>query len=131
MLKTKSILSNIEKSDGFRISVMSRHTLNDGKTPHPDITNEHFDYWYKNLAPPEKLVGDYYKRGIPYSTFAESYVSFLNLPDNKKKVKSLSDISMSNNVTLLCIEDKPENCHRKLLALECLKYNPNLELSIK
>jgi len=33
MLKSKCILAEKNIDDGQRISIMSRHTLNDGKTP--------------------------------------------------------------------------------------------------
>lgn len=65
MLKTKSILAPIEETDGNRISIMSRHTLNDGITPHPRINNSSYQEWNKVLATPEKLIGDHYKRNLP------------------------------------------------------------------
>jgi len=62
MLYTKCILSEREISDGIRISVMSRHTLNDGKTPDTRITKDKYDEWIKFLAPKSKLVRDYHKK---------------------------------------------------------------------
>jgi len=44
-LHTKSIRSARKESDGLRISIMSRHTLKDGKTPDLEITNASFDEW--------------------------------------------------------------------------------------
>lgn len=64
MIYTKSILKPKEESDGIRISVMSRHTLNDGITSHPDINESSYDEWLKILAPSDQLVGDYYKRSL-------------------------------------------------------------------
>ena len=43
MLKSKCILSSKKPEDGTRISIMSRHTLNDGKTPDERITEDSFD----------------------------------------------------------------------------------------
>ncbi len=43
MLYTKSILKEKVPSDGIRISVMSRHTLNDGITQDNRITQDCFN----------------------------------------------------------------------------------------
>ena len=59
-LKTKSILAPIEKDDGYRISVMNRHTLNDGITSDIRITETLYDKHIKLLSPSNRLVGEYY-----------------------------------------------------------------------
>lgn len=43
MLKSKCILSPIDDKDGIRISIMSRHTLQDGKTNDIRIIKQIFD----------------------------------------------------------------------------------------
>ncbi|MEI7719487.1 MAG: DUF488 domain-containing protein [archaeon] len=130
MLRTKSILAPRESFDGVRISVMSRHTLNDGITPHPQITDSNYILWLQILAPPIKLVGDYYKRNLPWEQFAEKYLQYIRQGDAKREVQSLAERSLHHNITFLCIEDSPENCHRRLLAEECKRYEPSLALSI-
>ena len=47
-----------------------------------------------------------------------------------KILKNLSLRALKENVTFLCIEEKPDFCHRRLLAEECKKYQPNLEIII-
>ena len=131
MLKTKSILLPKEGSDGTRISVMSRHTLNDGITPHPQINSSSYDLWLPNLAPPAKLLGDYYKRGLPFEQFKEQYLSYINQHNIQIEVRYIAKKSVDSIITLLCIEESPEHCHRKILAEECKKYRPNLILDIK
>jgi uncharacterized protein YeaO (DUF488 family) len=131
MLKTKSIIAPIEPSDGIRISVMSRHTLNDGITPHPKINAENYGTWDKALAPPETLIGDYYKRKLPWEQFEIKYQEYIRQPNLKTQVQDLAQRSLETNITILCIEDSPEHCHRKLLAKECQKYYPELILEIK
>jgi uncharacterized protein YeaO (DUF488 family) len=54
---------------------MSRHTLQDGVTPDPRIVA--FDAWWQDLAPPPKLVGAYYKRGLPWAEFEAAYKDHL------------------------------------------------------
>lgn len=131
MLKTKSILETKEDTDGLRISVMSRHTLDDGITPHPEITNSSYDQWLPILAPPAKLLGDYYKKGLPWEQFEQKYLSYIRSSNIRTEVVQLAEKSLDSVITLLCIEESPEYCHRKLLAEECKKYQPNLALSIK
>ena len=72
MLKTKCILEPKEISDGLRISVMNRHTLNDGVTPDLRIDSSSYDLWFPWLAPPNLLLGDYYKRGLPWEQYEKN-----------------------------------------------------------
>ena len=131
MLKTKCILLQKEDSDGLRISVMSRHTLNDGITPHPQINSSSYELWLPNLAPPARLLGDYYKRGLPFEQFKEQYLSYINQHEIKIEVQKLAKKSIDSVITLLCIEESPEYCHRKILAEECKKYQLDLILDIR
>jgi uncharacterized protein YeaO (DUF488 family) len=129
-LKTKSIHAPSDKTDGHRISIMSRHTLNDGVTLDPLITEESYDKWLKELAPPDTLIGAYYKRGLPWDKFERQYVEFLRKIETQSAVEQLLDLVKTQNVTLLCVEDTPEYCHRRLLAEECQRLEPNLELTV-
>lgn len=131
MLKTKSILAPKEHSDGIRISVMSRHTLNDGLMPNPEISLENYQVWLKDLAPPEKIVGDYYKRGLSWDKFETKYLEYLRKENIQIRVQKIAKTSLDETITLLCIEDSPEHCHRRLLAEECGRYEPSLILDIK
>jgi uncharacterized protein YeaO (DUF488 family) len=139
MLQTKSILTLKEESDGIRISVMSRHTLNDGKTPHPQINQSSYDVWPSIFAPPTELIKEYYKKlvkepcekKILWINYEKKYLEYIRQPAVSYEVKNLARFSLDKIVTLLCIEDTPEYCHRRLLAEECKKYQPELELNIK
>lgn len=130
MLRTKCITAPIEAGDGLRISVMSRHTLNDGITPHPEISPETYQEHWRLLAPPEVLLGEYYKRGLPWSLFVERYGDFLDEPHTHSAVKSLVGIALTEEVTIMCIEESPEFCHRRLLAQYAQLITPELELHI-
>ncbi|MFC1644453.1 hypothetical protein ACFL08_00325 [Patescibacteria group bacterium] len=90
MLYTKSILLPKEKSDGIRISVMSRHTYDDGKTPHPQITDESYDRWLKKLAPPDTLVGKYLRKEISWGQYRDQYLLFLQGRDQKKLIRYIA-----------------------------------------
>ena len=130
MLKTKCIKKERCLADGLRISVMSRHTLSDGKTPDPDITQESFAEWRKELAPPPKLVGSWYRGEITWNEFENRYREYLADSAVHKVVLQLIASAQKNDVTIMCVEPTPENCHRRLLAEYCQKIEPSLEIEI-
>ena len=125
-LYTKCILHPREDRDGRRISVMSRHTLADGITPDLRITADVFDEWYHILAPQDTLVGAYYKRGLSWEDFALQYLASLRKNRHAEKVKKFAERAFAIDITLLCIEETSEHCHRGLLAEECQLYVPEL-----
>jgi len=127
IIYTRSILKPFDYLDGTRVSVMSRHTLNDGVTRDDRITSDSYDVWMKILSPPDEIVGDYYKRGLPWKDFGDRYVEYLK-GTVSSLVEDLSKFAIEQTVTLLCIEDSAEFCHRRLLAEECKVYEPKLEI---
>jgi len=112
--------------DGRRISVMSRHTLNDGITPDKRIKPGSYHGWEKKLAPPDRLVGSWYKRDLQWEKFEEGYLNHLRTPAISAVVESLARRALEEDVTVLCAETKPERCHRKILAEECKRKEPKL-----
>jgi uncharacterized protein YeaO (DUF488 family) len=132
ILKTKSIQSPREPNDGLRISIMSRHAMDDGVTSDPRITVESYDAWCPQLAPLSKLIGDYRKRGLSSEVFERRFISQIaSSPLAQRWLKILVNYAHTSNVTLLYIEDGPERCHRRLIAEACLKIDPRLEVIIK
>ncbi|MEQ1500319.1 MAG: DUF488 domain-containing protein [Parcubacteria group bacterium] len=128
MLLTKSILSDVSVSDGLRISVMSRHTLNDGVTPDKRIKS--FDLHLPIVGPSPKLIGSYYKKEIDWFVFENKYLDEIRSSNKFFIVQMLAEIALVRDVTLMCVEDTPEFCHRRLLAEECKKINPSLKIII-
>ncbi|MFZ2706804.1 MAG: DUF488 domain-containing protein [Minisyncoccia bacterium] len=120
-----------ERQDGHRISVMSRHTLNDGVTPDTRITNGSFDEHCPELAPTSKLIGDYYKRGLSWSQFELRFREQIKNPSTQEILRAIATKSLSENVTLLCIEAKPHFCHRRLLAEECQTLVPEIIINLR
>lgn len=128
VLYTKCIKAPISPEDGCRISIMNRHTLNDGLTIDTEITPSLYDLHEKAFAPPDKLLGNYYKRGLPWEEFVKKYLA--HIKQVKSKIESLGKMALSQNITLLCIEQTAEKCHRRLLAEECKTLTPELEVII-
>jgi uncharacterized protein YeaO (DUF488 family) len=129
VLYTGCIYSIPKSKDGVRISVMSRHTLNDGVTRDPKITSDLYQEHLDLFAPPLKLIGSYKRKEIIWEKFEQEYRYFLG----KKQVEllRLGVRAQMQDLTLLCVEATPEQCHRRLLAEEMKKLLPSLEVLIR
>jgi len=131
MLFTKCILAPIEPGDGVRISIMSRHTQPDGITPDTRISPNQYDAHWPELAPPPRLIGDYYKRGISWEEFASRYELYLAIQaEARQRTTELIQLAQRQAVTVLCIEELPDRCHRRLLAEMCRKRNQQLTIRV-
>lgn len=130
MLRTKCILAPRAPEDGMRISVMSRHTLSDGVTPDARITSETFAVHWPVLAPPPRLIGDYRKRGLSWDNFSRRFGEHLESLVAQAAVLRLLCLLEETDITLLCIEDSPDCCHRRLLAEKCRQLQPGLQMEI-
>lgn len=133
MLRTKCIKSPKSDEDGLRISIMSRHTLSDGKTPDLEISGDCFDEHWAELAPPLKSVGTWYRSSQTdkdWQLFEEEYRQHLADEFQQIKIRQLADMAMTDNVTVLCVEPTPERCHRRLLAAACQELRPELKIEI-
>jgi uncharacterized protein YeaO (DUF488 family) len=135
MLYTKCILALKSPKDGTRISVMSRHKhqegIEDGIPSDKEITPEFYNEWTTRLAPPEKLVGDYYRRGLEWEMFERRYFHHLRFPEIAPRVRELAVRALREDITLLCVEEGATHCHRRLLAEECQRYEPDLKIEHK
>ena len=108
---------------------MSRHTHNDGVTPDERIVEgESFEEWRREFAPPAKLIGAYYRREISWEDFESRYLAFLRSDEVRPSVEAFAKRCTEETITLMCIEDTPERCHRRLLAEELQTYQPSIEI---
>ncbi len=130
-LKTASIKRPVQEDDGIRISVMSRHTLADGATPDPDITERSFDLWWPELAPPLRLIGSYYRYELSWDDFEKGFLHYLETPEAQQFLRWLVALATRTTVTILCVEAVPERCHRRLIAEACRKMDPSLNVTIE
>lgn len=136
-LRSRCILKPREADDGTRISIMSRHTLSDGTTPHPEISDDLFDEHLVDLAPPAALVGQWYRGELgnqDKNTFAHEfsprYLEHIRSNSIEPIVFALAKSSLEQTVTVLCIEATPEMCHRRLLLEECQVMQSKLQVDI-
>jgi uncharacterized protein YeaO (DUF488 family) len=116
--------------DFRRVSVMSRHTLNDGKTPDQRIVCKNvFDIHLPILAPSLKLVGARKRKEISWKEFEKRYIEELQNDSEKSFfVAFLANLVMEKRVILLCAEKLPIHCHRRILAKEILRIQPSLTI---
>lgn len=64
------------------------------------------------LAPTQEMLDDYKKRGGDWTSYE---VQFLDLMKQRRIEQTLSREAVSDGC-LLCSEDKPHHCHRRLVA---------------
>ena len=118
-LFTKSIQAKSKKSDGIRICIMRRPG---------DFSN--FDIWMPVLAPSHQLLNDSHAKKIEWKEYEKRFVKEV-LRGEKKFVHLLARLALENDITILCWEEKPQKCHRRLIAKECNNINPKLKINIR
>jgi len=71
------------------------------------------DYVYRSeLAPTKKILDDYKDRKIEWEQYAKEYLNLME----QRLISSRLSIDEVHGGCLLCSEDKPHHCHRRLLA---------------
>lgn len=144
MLRGGCIFEPKTNQDGLRISVMSRHTMLDGKTPDPKIIyGISFDEHWNILAPPASLVGSWHRGELgPLDkesfdkNFAPVYLEYLEQAEVKSAVQELGQKGLHRDITVLCYESSPNAtepllCHRALLIAKCADTTVGLEYEIR
>lgn len=115
---------------GVRMSVMSRHTLNDGMTLDGRLHGRWDDH-RPQLGPPLKLIGAYYRDPNPsWEEFAQKYCDHLTGTEQRTALDDILLLLHTVNVTLLCIEETPEKCHRRLLGEMLGSMEEGLQMQI-
>jgi uncharacterized protein (DUF488 family) len=72
----------------------------------------HIDYeQIPELAPTQDILGEYRKRKSTWSLYAEKFLDLMA----RRKIEDI-DRSRLDGGCLLCSEDKPHHCHRRLVA---------------
>ena len=116
-------------NSGLRVCVMSRLTANDGQTPARElILGRKFEYWSKILAPPDKLVGAWYREELNWQEFASVYRAYLSRPAVEQELRFWAHRALDEDVSLLCVEPSSEHCHRRILATQANELVPELEI---
>jgi uncharacterized protein YeaO (DUF488 family) len=118
--------------DGLRICVMRDSTIyNRHLAAFREKSNRPmYDMQLKSLSPPGWLKEYYQQERISWDEYVRVFAREV-LKKQSELIKSISYLAMHSDITLLCSEKTPEQCHRRLLAEECKKYQPKLEVILE
>lgn len=64
------------------------------------------------LAPTQELLDEYKKRGGDWGAYQESFLALMR----DRRIEETIGKELFDSSVLLCSEDKPHNCHRRLVA---------------
>lgn len=79
--------------------------------------------WATQFAPTAALLDDYKKNRINWNEYEKIYHSLLDVQD----LLFFEDYA-NKRICLLCAEDSPARCHRRLLAERVAEIYPNAEV---
>ncbi len=77
------------------------------------------------LAPTKELLNSYKQGEIDWDYYEKSFIDLME----KRSIEKAIDPSLLNQGCLLCSEDKPHFCHRRLV-IEYLNEKTNLNLKV-
>jgi len=64
------------------------------------------------LAPTKDILDEYKKNGGDWSVYEKKFIDLIE----KRKIEKKITNDILDNACLLCSEDKPDHCHRRLVA---------------
>lgn len=118
-LYSKSIQEIDRSEDGFRICIMRKPPMDSS-----------WDIWMPVLAPPLPLFESYKKGEIDWAGYVEWFRRDVIVARNDH-IRFLADMAKNNVITILCWEKEPERCHRRLIAEEVMRVDPQINVVIK
>ncbi len=77
-----------------------------------------------DLAPTKELLGEYRQGRISWETYADRFVDLMK----SRRIESVLPREVVNNGCLLCSEDQPHHCHRRLVAEYLKEHWGDLEI---
>ena len=73
----------------------------------------HIDYWHvPELAPTKEPLDRYKKHGGSWNDYERKFVNLMA----ERRIEEKLEPEMLHDACLLCSEDKPHHCHRRLVA---------------
>ncbi|WP_206812081.1 DUF488 domain-containing protein [Paradesulfitobacterium ferrireducens] len=83
-------------------------------------------YHDTQLAPNKEILDGYKDKAISWEQYETNFLALLKQRDPK----ILNDIKLFDEACLLCSEDKPDHCHRRLVAEYIQEVNPQEKIEI-
>jgi uncharacterized protein (DUF488 family) len=77
-----------------------------------------------DLAPTQEMLDQYKKETHDWKVYEERFVKLISEREIEKKLS----FDFLKNACLLCSEDKPHHCHRRLVAEYLKKKNESIEI---
>ncbi|MEU9486419.1 DUF488 domain-containing protein [Streptomyces decoyicus] len=65
-----------------------------------------------DLAPTQSILDDFKKQGSGWATYEDRFLKLME----QRRVEEAVPRELLKNAVLLCSEDKPHHCHRRLVA---------------
>lgn len=65
-----------------------------------------------DLAPTQPMLDDYKKQGVGWAEYEQRFVELMG----QRSIEDAVPRELLDNAVLLCSEDKPHRCHRRLVA---------------
>jgi uncharacterized protein YeaO (DUF488 family) len=118
MIKTKSIQAKREESDDIRICIMRRIK--------PEFV---FDIWMPHLSPSTELLKDYHDEKINWEGYEKLFTKEV-LDTQTNYLSILLELSKKYTITLLCWEETPEKCHRRLVVEKLQAMDPTITIKL-
>lgn len=118
IIKTKSVQAKPEPKDGVRICIMRRIK--------PEFV---FDIWMPPLSPSTELLKEYHDKKITWEQY-ETRFSKEVIDREKIFLNMLLAMASVSPLTLLCWEETPEMCHRRLVAQSLQKSDPTIQIEL-
>lgn len=119
-VKTKQVFAPFEESDGERY-LITRHYAARPKS----MKALHITKWIRDLAPSKELLSDYHKGLSPDEYTPRFKQEIQSNPKALEMIEMLRKKSRDgNNITLLCICEEGQFCHRLLVKEMIDSSNP-------
>ena len=117
-LFSKSVQAAANISDGIRICIMRK----------PDF-NATWDIWMPTLAPSLDLLHAYQANLVDWPGYIRRFTEEV-IVGKADHLKLLVDMAKHNKITVLCWEQMPEFCHRRLIVEQTKIIDLSLEVGI-
>jgi uncharacterized protein YeaO (DUF488 family) len=119
-LRTKSVFLEPSEDDGIRLMIVQRSLVDLCVQKDPELSwdPEDADDWIKALYPSEDQKRRILETGSGYRELKENYRGSLSHPIRRIFLEEIIKTVLEEqvNVTLLCVESGPSQCHRGITA---------------
>jgi len=89
-----------------------------------------WDIWMPTLAPSHELLTQYHQAEVTWDEFCDRFHQEV-IAEQQEYLDILVEMAQKHVVTILCWEETPEKCHRRLVAEACKQINSELEVIIR